>query len=97
VFARGAALGGQVFVLAEPTRGVDIGAKVQLYKIIRGLAESGAAVLLVSSELPELLGLAERVLVMYRGAVRAEFSGPQATEEHIAHAALGGGLSGVAA
>jgi ABC-type sugar transport system ATPase subunit len=97
VFARGAARGGRVFVLAEPTRGVDVGAKAQLYKIIGELAGSGAAVLVVSSELPELLGLCDRILVMYRGEIRAQFDGPDATEERIAQAALGAGSYGVAA
>ncbi len=90
VFARVAAVRPTVLVLAEPTRGVDIGAKSEIYRVIQGLAEAGTAIVLVSSELPELLGLADRVLVMFGGAIAAEFDTASATEARIAHAAMGG-------
>ncbi len=72
VFARclaGEAAGAklEVLLLDEPTRGVDVGAKMELYQIIRALAARGVGILLVSSELPELLGLADRVLVLHEG------------------------------
>lgn len=97
IFARAAARGGSVFVLAEPTRGVDIGAKAQLYSIIRRLAEQGGAVLVVSSELSELLGLAERILVMHGGRVGGEFDRASSSKEAIARVALTGSNSEVAA
>jgi ribose transport system ATP-binding protein len=62
----------RVLILDEPTRGVDIGAKSEIYKLINQLAKSGAAILLISSELPEIVGLSDRVLVMREGAVVSE-------------------------
>ena len=63
-----------MLVLSEPTRGVDVGAKSEIYGSCRSAAEQGAAIVLISSELPELLGIADRVVVFYRGEIRAEFS-----------------------
>jgi ABC-type sugar transport system ATPase subunit len=76
-------------VLAEPTRGIDVGAKSEVYGFIQEIAEEGAAILMISSELPELLGLADRILVMFRGRIRGEFDARSADEEQIAHVALG--------
>ncbi len=90
VFARVAAQSPAVLVLAEPTRGVDVGAKSEIYRVVQQLAEAGTAIVLVSSELPELLGLADRVLVMYQGAVAAELDAATATEARITHVASGG-------
>ena len=82
--------GASVFLLDEPTRGVDVRAKAEIYEIIRGLAARGAAVLFVSSELEEILRLADRVLVMHRGRVTGELAGAQATQERIMQLATGG-------
>ena len=76
-------------MLSEPTRGIDVGAKSEVYQIIQDMAETGAGVLMVSSELPELLGLTDRILVMFRGRIEAEFETANATEEAIAAIALG--------
>lgn len=76
-------------LLYDPTRGVDVGAKAEIYRIMRSLAEAGLAVLFYSSELPELLNLADRIIVFYRGQIVAEFSGTQATEEAVMAAAIG--------
>ena len=65
----------QVFIFDEPTTGVDVGAKVEIYGFMKELCERGAAVLLISSDLPELLHLANRAYVMHRGEVRAELMG----------------------
>ena len=65
-----------VFLLDEPTRGIDVGAKQQVYRLIAELADSGAAVLVVSSEIEELLGLCDRILVMRRGEIAARFARP---------------------
>jgi ribose transport system ATP-binding protein len=70
----GAGLETKLLLLDEPTRGVDVGARAELYQVIRRLAESGVGVLLVSSEVPEVLGLADRVLVMREGHVIHEAS-----------------------
>ncbi len=79
----------KVLILDEPTRGVDIGAKTAIYDLIVQLASEGIAVLLISSELEEVLGLSHRVLVMRRGRIVAEFDDRTATEESVLRAALG--------
>ncbi len=79
----------KVLLLDEPTRGVDVGAKVEIYELINGLTEKGLAVVLVSSELPELIGMSDRILMMRGGRVAGEFSRAQATPERLIAAALG--------
>jgi ABC-type sugar transport system ATPase subunit len=79
----------QVFLLDEPTRGVDVAARSEIYREINELAEAGAAIVMVSSDLPELLGMADRILVMRRGRLVAELKAKQTTQEEILkHAAL---------
>ncbi|RYG46560.1 L-arabinose ABC transporter ATP-binding protein AraG [bacterium] len=78
----------KVLLLDEPTRGIDIGAKAEVHEIVRGLAESGVAVLLVSSEMPELLGICDRILVMEGGRIRGELPRDQATQERLLELAL---------
>jgi ABC-type sugar transport system ATPase subunit len=92
VLGRCFALAPQVIVLSEPTRGIDVGAKSEVYQIIQDMAEAGTGVLMVSSEMPELLGLCDRILVMFRGRIEAEFDRGEATEEGIAAIALGHGV-----
>ena len=60
-------------MLSEPTRGIDVGAKSEVYGLIQQMAENGAGILMISSEMPELLGLADRILVMFRHRIVAEF------------------------
>jgi ribose transport system ATP-binding protein len=72
-----------VLVLDEPLRGVDVGAKAEIYKLIRDLADAGAAILLISSELPEILGLSDRIVVMRDGRVAGELVASDATEEKV--------------
>ncbi len=81
----------RLVVLDEPTRGVDVGARSDIYALLTGAAERGAAVLIASSDLPELLGLCDRVLVLHDGALAGELDRAHATEESIALLALGGG------
>ncbi|ANK76155.1 MULTISPECIES: sugar ABC transporter ATP-binding protein [Ensifer] len=77
----------KVLILDEPTRGVDVGAKFEIYKIIRQLAAEGTAILLISSELPEVLGMSDRVVVMHEGVIGATLSGAELNPETImAHA-----------
>ena len=90
ILGRTFALSPDVVVLAEPTRGIDVGAKSEVYQFIQGMSEQGAAVLMSSSELPELLGVADRILVMFRGQIRGEFDAQQTDEETIARVAFGG-------
>jgi rhamnose transport system ATP-binding protein len=88
VLARWLATQPKVFLLDEPTRGIDIGAKAEIYEIILMLAEAGCAILLVSSEIPELLALCDRILVMSEGRISAEFDRQDATEDEIIKAAI---------
>ena len=83
----------RVLLLDDPTRGVDIGAKREIYKLMNEWTSSGMAILLISSELPELLGMSDRLLVMHRGRVTAEFDRRQATPQAVLAAAMGHGES----
>jgi len=79
-----------VLIVDEPTRGIDVGAKVEVHALLADLAEQGIAVLMISSELSEVLGMADRVLVMHEGRIAAELNRAEATEESVMHAATGG-------
>lgn len=80
-----------VLILDEPTRGVDVGAKKEIYSIINELAARGVAILMISSELPEVIGMADRVLVMHEGKLTADVPKQEMTQETIMHYATGGG------
>ena len=73
----------EVLILDEPTRGIDIGAKYEIYCIINELADAGKAVIVISSEMPELLGICDRICVMNAGAFVGEFDRAEATQEKI--------------
>ncbi|MDP5182511.1 sugar ABC transporter ATP-binding protein [Blastococcus sp. BMG 814] len=90
VLGRMFALDCDVYVLSEPTRGVDVGSKSAIYALLREIAGRGAAVVLISSELPELIGMSDRVVVFFEGEIRGEFSGDGMTEADIAHVAVAG-------
>lgn len=79
----------QLLILDEPTRGVDVATKVELYRIISELAENGVGILLISSELPEILGMSDRALVMRDGRLVGEFTRAQASEEALLSCAAG--------
>jgi ribose transport system ATP-binding protein len=79
----------RIFIFDEPTRGVDVGAKIEIYQLMNRLTASGAGVVMISSELPELLGMSDRILVMHRGRVAAELDASEATQERVLTAALG--------
>ena len=79
----------RVLFLDEPTRGIDVGAKQEIYAHINRLAESGLAIVLVSSELPEVLGLSDRVIVLHEGRVTGEFARAEATPEAVMACATG--------
>jgi ABC-type sugar transport system ATPase subunit len=78
----------QVLILDEPTRGIDVGAKAEVHRIISELADNGVGILLISSEMPEVLHLSDRILVMHEGTVTAELSREEATQELIMEAAV---------
>ena len=82
--------GGKVLIFDEPTRGIDVGAKAEIYRIMCELAGQGMAIVMISSELPEVLGMSDRVVVMCGGRVAGEMSRAQATQEKIMHLATGG-------
>ena len=88
LFARMLLRDPQVLLADEPTRGVDVGAKLAIYELLVSLAEEGTAIVLISSELEELLGLAHRVLVMRAGRLAAELAGEAMTEAAILTAAF---------
>lgn len=79
----------EIIIIDEPTRGIDIGTKEQIYKFIANLAVAGKAVIVISSEMPELIGLCERILIMRNGQIVAEVSGDQMTENEIVVHATG--------
>ena len=79
----------RIFIFDEPTRGIDVGAKVEIYNLMNRLTARGAGIIMISSELPELLGMSDRILVMHRGRIQAEIDGADATEERVLSAALG--------
>jgi len=83
LLARWLEIAPKVLILDEPTRGVDVGAKSEIYKIIHALADAGVAVLCISSELPELIGICDRVMVMREGQITGEVSGDAITQENI--------------
>ncbi len=78
-----------VIFLDEPTRGIDVGAKLEIYEIINQLTDAGKAVVLVSSELPELIGMSDRILMLHEGRIGGEFTRAEATQEKLMAAALG--------
>ena len=82
--------GAELFLFDEPTRGVDVGAKLEIHRLIVELARQGKAIIMVSSDMPEVLALSDRILVMRRGKVAGEFTATEATEHGIIACALGG-------
>ena len=82
----------KVLILDEPTRGIDVGAKAEIHRLMGELAGQGLAILMISSELPEVLGMSDRVLTVREGRIVAEFSRAEATQERVAEAMMGGTL-----
>ncbi|MGA1859503.1 multiple monosaccharide ABC transporter ATP-binding protein [Azospirillum sp. 11R-A] len=87
----------QVLILDEPTRGIDVGAKYEIYTIVNQLVAEGRGVILISSELPELLGVADRIYVMNEGALVAEMPAAEASQEKIMHAIMSSASKATAA
>jgi ABC-type sugar transport system ATPase subunit len=86
VFARGC----EVYVLSEPTRGVDVGAKSAIYRLLQDLAAAGAGIIIISSEIPELLGMADEIVVYHQGEIRGHFHADDFDEEAVASVAVAG-------
>jgi ribose transport system ATP-binding protein len=91
VFAKWLARGPRVLILDEPTRGVDVGARSEIYALIDRLAADGVAVLMISSDLEEVLGVSDRVLVMHEGRIAGELPREKLSEEAVMQLATGGG------
>lgn len=83
LFARWLAMNPQILILDEPTKGIDVGAKAEIYRIVRDIANQGISVIVVSSELPEIIGLSDRIYVMKNGRIVSEIPAESATEETI--------------
>jgi ribose transport system ATP-binding protein len=79
----------KVLIFDEPTRGIDVGAKVEIYRLMNDLVRDGVSILMISSELPEVLGMCDRVLVMHEGELAGELARDEATQEKIMHLATG--------
>ena len=79
----------RILILDEPTRGIDIGAKVEIHKLLNALAEQGVAIIIISSELEEVLGISDRILVMNQGRIVSEFTRENAKREAIMEWATG--------
>ncbi|MBU0641513.1 MAG: sugar ABC transporter ATP-binding protein [Planctomycetes bacterium] len=89
VFARWLMTEPRVLLLDEPTRGIDVSAKADIYALLNELTAAGMAIMLITSELPELLALSDRIMVMHRGQIVTELTAAEATQERIMHAAMG--------
>ncbi len=89
VIAKWLATGPRVIILDEPTKGIDIGSKAAVHAFMRELAAEGPAVIMVSSELPEILGMSDRVIVMRQGRIVGHFAGDGLTAEQLVAAATG--------
>jgi inositol transport system ATP-binding protein len=86
-----------ILMIDEPTRGIDVGAKSEIHRLMSKLAQSGKAVIMVSSEMPEILGMSDRIIVMHEGQVTGELSRAEATQEKIMQLATGpAGVTGPA-
>jgi rhamnose transport system ATP-binding protein len=89
VLAKWLATAPRVLILDEPTRGIDVGTKAEVHRLMSALAADGVAIVMVSSELPEVLGMADRVLVMREGRLVRELPRAEADEESVMFAATG--------
>jgi inositol transport system ATP-binding protein len=82
-----------LLILDEPTRGIDVGAKSEIHKLMTKLAQAGKAIIMVSSELPEILGMSDRIVVMHEGEKAGELTRSEATQEKVLQLASGEALT----
>ena len=83
-----------IFIMDEPTRGIDIGAKAEIYKIMDTLAKRGKSIIMISSEMPELLGMSDRVIVMHEGRITGKFTREECNQEILMTCSVGGNVDG---
>jgi ABC-type sugar transport system ATPase subunit len=95
MLGRALAPGGRLLLLNEPTRGVDVGARAEIHQLLNRLTADGAALLMVSSDLPELVGMSDRVVVLSAGRVVGRLSGDTLTDENVIACATTGARIGV--
>ncbi len=81
---------GEIFIFDEPTRGIDVGSKQEIYQIMVSLLKQGKAIIMVSSDMPEVIAMSDRVIVMKNGEVTAQLSKNEVSEEHILTHSIGG-------
>jgi ABC-type sugar transport system ATPase subunit len=79
----------EIFIFDEPTRGIDVGSKVEIYNLMNQLTASGVAIIMISSELPEILGMSDRILIMHQNRISADVPIAEASQEQIMRYALG--------
>ena len=79
----------KVLILDEPTRGIDVGAKQEIHSLMSDLAQQGVAIIMISSEMPEILGMSDRIVVMHEGRVKGELTRAEASQERIMQMAIG--------
>ena len=89
VLAKSLASNSRIIIFDEPTRGIDVGAKKEIYDLINQLASQGMAIIMISSEMPELLGMSDRIIVMHEGEVTGELSKEEASQVKILELASG--------
>lgn len=89
ILARWLSIGTRIFILDEPTRGIDVGSKSEIYNIMNELTKEGVVIVMISSELPEILGMSDRIMVMREGTIVKELSREEASEELIMSYAVG--------
>jgi len=78
----------RILIIDEPTRGIDVGAKAEIHQLMSRLAQQGCAIIMISSELPEILGMSDRILVMHEGVMSGELCRGEACEETVMHLAF---------
>ena len=89
VLARWLSVGTRIFMMDEPTRGIDVGSKSEIYQIMDKLTREGVGIIMISSELPEVLGMSDRIMVMRQGRIVKELSRAEASEETVMQYAVG--------
>jgi ABC-type sugar transport system ATPase subunit len=87
VLAKWLESGSRIIILNEPTRGIDVGAKIEIYKLMQDLCERGSSIIMISSELPEIMSIADRIIVMSKGRFTGQYLRKEASEEKLLHAA----------
>jgi ABC-type sugar transport system ATPase subunit len=79
--------GSRIFIMNEPTRGIDVGAKAEIYVLMEKLCEAGAGIIMISSEMPEMLSMSDHIVVISEGKITADFDAKEADQEKLLHAA----------